>query len=95
MENDLFGSSVDIEGNNVIISAVQDDDNCTDCGSVSIFTINNNDYETLVIYPEDQSIYDYFGYSVSMSGELLAISSYYDDDNGFNSGSVYIYSYYI
>ena len=37
----------------------------------------------------DQS--DYFGYSVSIDGDAAIVGSYGDDDNGYNSGSAYIY----
>lgn len=43
------------------------------------------------ILPDDGDIYDRFGTSVSIEGDTLAIVSANDDDNGNNSGSVYVY----
>src|SRR4030042_922884 len=34
---------------------------------------------------------DYFGYSVDISADRAVVGAYRDDDNGFNSGSVYVY----
>ncbi len=34
---------------------------------------------------------DYFGYSVSISGDYAIVGAYYDDDSGSNSGSAYIF----
>ena len=34
---------------------------------------------------------DYFGYSVSISGDYAIVGAYGDDDNGNISGSAYIY----
>ena len=35
---------------------------------------------------------DYFGYSVSISGDTAIVGAYWDDDNGDSSGSAYIFS---
>ena len=35
---------------------------------------------------------DYFGISVSISGDYAVVGAYYDDDDGENSGSAYIYN---
>ena len=34
---------------------------------------------------------DKFGYSVSATADKVVVGSFYDDDNGLNSGSVYVY----
>ncbi|MCP4713285.1 MAG: hypothetical protein GY869_32040, partial [Planctomycetes bacterium] len=39
----------------------------------------------------DGAAYDYFGYSVAVSGDKVVVGAYNDDDNGSNSGSAYIY----
>ena len=39
----------------------------------------------------DGAANDYFGFSVAISGDTALVCAYADDDNGENSGSVYIY----
>ena len=43
------------------------------------------------ILSSDGSEDDKFGYSVAVSGDWLVVGAYEDDDNGYDSGSVYIY----
>ena len=43
------------------------------------------------ITASDGASSDYFGYSVAIDGSTLVVGAYHDDDNGNNSGSVYVY----
>ena len=43
------------------------------------------------IIPEDGTVDDHFGYSLALSGDTLLVSAPYDDENGMNSGSAYVY----
>jgi len=43
------------------------------------------------ILASDGAALDYFGISVSQSGDTALVGAYGDDDNGPNSGSVYVY----
>ena len=45
------------------------------------------------IIPNDGDYNEYFGKSLAISDDWLAISAIYDDENGEKSGSVYIYYY--
>ncbi|MDP6693784.1 MAG: FG-GAP repeat protein, partial [Phycisphaerales bacterium] len=49
--------------------------------------------EEAKLLPADGSSYDYFGYSVSISGNRALIGVYGDDDNGSNSGSAYVFNF--
>jgi hypothetical protein len=42
----------------------------------------------------DGAFNDRFGQSVSISGDYAVVGAYYDDDNGGNSGSAYIFKRY-
>ena len=42
----------------------------------------------------DGAGYDYFGWSVSISGGYYIVGAYGDDDNGTNSGSAYIFAWW-
>ncbi|MHC4132552.1 MAG: FG-GAP repeat protein [Planctomycetota bacterium] len=87
-----FGFSVSISGNYAIVGAYYDDDNGTNSGSAYIFKRNGASWsEQDKLYNADAAAYDYFGYSVSISGDYAIIGAYGDDDNGNRSGSAYIF----
>ena len=44
------------------------------------------------LLPSDGATGDGFGYSVSFSGDTVLIGTIYDDDNGYNSGSAYVFT---
>ena len=70
------------------VGALNDDDLGTNTGSVYTFDLNK--IGTKVTAP-DPATSDYFGYSVSQSGNILAVGAYGDDDVYSNSGSAYLY----
>jgi hypothetical protein len=41
----------------------------------------------------DGAALDLFGHSVSISGDIALVGAYYDDDNGDDSGSAYVFRY--
>jgi FG-GAP repeat len=41
---------------------------------------------------DDEAGFDYFGVSVSVSGDTVVVGSYGDDDDGADSGSAYVYT---
>ena len=94
--NDNFGWSVSISGDLAIIGAYADDDNGSQSGSAYVYSKDqggvNNWGEVKKIKASDGASNDNFGYSVSISGDLAIVGSPFDDDNGSNSGSAYIFS---
>ena len=89
--NDIFGISVAIDGNYAIVGARQDDDNGTTSGSAYIFNVTTG-AELHKLLASDGASYDYFGNSVAISGNYAIVGARYDDDNGSNSGSAYIFN---
>ena len=84
---------VSIDGDYAIIGAISDDDNGSGSGSAYIFYNNNGVWEQhSKIKPMDGANKDLFGGSVGISGDYAIVSAYYDDDNGDNSGSAYIFN---
>ena len=88
--NDFFGSALSISGDIIVVGKPYDDDNGSSSGSVYIYKISDPTYERKIT-PSDGEVSDVFGNSVSISGDIIVVGSPYDDDNGSNSGSVYIY----
>ena len=66
---DDFGWSVAISGDTAVIGAAYDDDNGYDSGSGYVYTkIDGKWTENVKIVPENGAAYDWFGYSVAISG---------------------------
>ena len=94
--DDEFGTSVCISGNYVIVGALGDDDNGNYTGAAYIFYKDqggtDNWGQVKKITASDGSLGDKFGSSVSLYGNYAVVGAWADDDNGSQSGSVYIYS---
>ena len=87
-----FGRSVSISGYYAIVGAHQDDDNGTNSGSAYIFFYDGATWtQQAKLLAADGAAYDGFGRSVSISGDYAIVGAYFDDDNGTNSGSAYIF----
>jgi len=90
--NDFFGYSVSISGDTAVIGANQDDDNGSFSGSAYVYVRSNGVWsEQQKLTASDGASTDYFGFSVSISGDTAVIGAYQDDDNGDASGSAYVY----
>jgi len=89
---DYFGSSVDIDGEYAIVGADCNDDDGFNSGSAYIFKLENDEWtEQVKLTANDAGRGDHFGISVSIDEELAVVGSTYNDDNGVQSGSAYIF----
>ena len=91
-----FGLSVAIDGNYVVSGAYQENKILsTDAGSAYIFQINSdskNDFtEISKIESGNNNNDDNFGYSVSISGNIIVIGAVGEDIADINAGSAYIF----
>ena len=90
--NDYFGWSVSISGDYAVVGAVRDNDNGIDAGSAYVFKRSDTTWvEEAKLLAADGEADDGFGVSVSISGDYVIVGSVFDDDNGDNSGSAYIF----
>ena len=90
---DNFGTSVALSGDTVLIGAYKDDDKGTDSGSAYVFTRDGTNWiQQAKLTADDGATYDYFGYSVALSGDTALVGAYQDDDKGDNSGSAYVFT---
>jgi len=88
-----FGWSVSIDGDTCIVGAPYDDTAVLQDGSAFVFVRSGgvwSEEEKLTAF--DPFLNDYYGWSVSVSGDTCAIGSYQDDDLGGGSGSTYVYT---
>jgi len=88
---------VSISGDTIVVGAVYDDDNSrSDSGSAYVFSRTSSGSWTRsakLTAGADAGSSDYFGFSVSISGDTMVIGAIFgDDDNCFDSGSAYEYS---
>ena len=89
---DDFGRSVSISGDYAIIGAYGDDDKGTNSGSAYIFKWNGTGWvQQQKLTASDGAANDWFGHSVSISGDYAIIGADDDDDKGSSSGSAYIF----
>ncbi|MCP4106398.1 MAG: hypothetical protein GY749_12840 [Desulfobacteraceae bacterium] len=89
---DYFGCSVSISGDYAIVGANEKNSSGTDAGSAYIFKRDEITWSQQdKITATDAADYDYFGSSVSISGNYAIVGAYGDDDNGSLSGSAYIF----
>jgi len=93
-ENDWFGTSVAIDGEVCIVGAVGDDDDGQQSGSAYVFRFSGDSWiEEAKLTASDGTYYDVFGESVSIRGNVCAVSAPRNDDNGDESGSAYIFRF--
>lgn len=89
---DLFGHSVAISGDTIVIGALEDDDFGVNSGSAYVFVRSGGIWEQQAkLTAADAAAGDLFGSSVSISGDSAVVGARFDDDVGENSGSAYIY----
>jgi hypothetical protein len=89
----LFGWSVSLDNDTALIGAYWDDENGAHSGSAYVFTRTSTTWtQQAKLLASDGTTGDYFGYSVSLSGDTAVISAPLDNDNGNASGSAYVFT---
>jgi uncharacterized protein YkwD len=89
---DQFGYAVSLSGDYAVVGTPYDDDNGYSSGAAYIFQRNGSAWlEQAKLTAHDASSYDYFGYSVSISGDYMIIGAYNDSSIGTSSGSAYVF----
>ncbi|MEA5510515.1 PEP-CTERM sorting domain-containing protein [Crocosphaera sp. UHCC 0190] len=89
--SDFFGSSVSLSGNTALVGSPDDDDNGSLSGSAYLFDVTTGTFLQKLTAPDGAGS-DFFGSSVSLSGNTALVGSSYDDDNGSSSGSAYLFT---
>ena len=86
----FFGYCISIDGDSAIIGARCDEYT----GAAYIFTLEGTTWvETQKLVAADGDGGDYFGKAVFLKGQYAIVGAHYDDDNGEESGSAYIFYY--
>jgi len=95
-QSDWFGYSVSIssDGNTALVGAYQEDTGGTNAGAAYIFTRSGGLWDQQQkIQASDKQADDWFGWSVSISGDgnTALVASYGDDTGGGNAGAAHIF----
>ena len=89
---DLFGRSVAISGESVVVGAFNDDDTASDSGSAYVFQRSGTTWsQEAKLTASDAALSDFFGFSVAISGDTAVVGAHLDDDAGGDSGSAYVF----
>ena len=97
--NDRFGGRVLVDGDVIVASANENDDAGTDSGSAYVFRYDpalppgSQWVEEQKLIPSDTAAGDWFGAPVALSGDLVVIASFFDDDAGTDLGAVYTFRF--
>jgi len=93
---DAFGVSVSLSGDTALIGALlRDTTPDNEEGAAYVFVRSGTIWvEEAKLIASDGEDGDLFGNSVSISGDTALIGALYDDDNGFTSGSAYVFVRY-
>jgi hypothetical protein len=92
--NDLFGHSVSVDEHTAIVGAFGDDDNGAFSGSAYVFTRDEFGFwsQQAKLLATDGAPEDYFGRgAVSACGSSAVVGAGWDDENGSDSGSAYVF----
>lgn len=96
--SDLFGYSIAISGKTVVVGAYFDDDETVggDAGSVYVFERSGSDWGSVTqvakLTPSDAQASEFFGASVSISGDTIVVGAYGSDvGSNSNQGAAYIF----
>jgi hypothetical protein len=91
-ERDKFGNAVAATDDKIIVGAYKYGNDGNDyVGSVYVYDANDLTAQPTKLTAFDSSASDEFGISVSATADKIVVGAYQDDDNGNNSGSVYVY----
>jgi hypothetical protein len=91
---DEFGRNVAISGDIAVLGAPCDDDYGINSGGVYVFIRNGTAWtQQAKLLAVDGAIGDKFGSPVCIDNDTILIGASHDDDNGYDSGSAYVFTH--
>ena len=89
---DYFGYSVAISDDLAAVGAVWEDENGEKSGAVYAYRFDGSEWnEEAKLLADDGAAGDWFGASVSVSGDVLLVGASWEDTGSENAGSAYVY----
>lgn len=91
---DVFGTSVEVDGAWLIVGAPREDDEANNSGTVYIFQENAGTWGQVARLkapvPQAEEL---FGESVAVSGNVAVVGTSHNDDQGGGAGTFYVFEY--
>ena len=89
---DYFGQAVAASGGELVVGAYGDDDQGDKAGAAYVFRLSGGSWiEQQKLTASTPGAGDSFGWDVAMDGAVMAITAINDDEQGQDSGSVYVF----
>ena len=85
-----FGSAVAMHNGRLVVGAHLDDESGPTSGSAYLFDVATRTEITKLV-PSDGFDGDEFGWFVDLNDDVIVVGAYLDDDQGNDSGSVYVF----
>jgi hypothetical protein len=91
--DDLFGQSVSVSGLTLCVGAAGSDAAATDAGAIYVFVESGGMWTQQAKFTASTAAADdKLGMAIAMDGDTIVASAPFDDDNGSNSGSVFVFT---
>lgn len=91
---DQFGGSVSVSGNRALIGARLHSLNLMSAGAAYVYEEVGGVWSRVAkLEASDAQERDYFGYSVSLDGDVAAVGAFGDNEGGDLGGSAYVFEY--
>jgi len=88
-----FGTMVSLDGDTALVGAYFDNDNGNHSGSAYVFTRTGTTWTQQAKLLLSDGVADaQYGIATAVSGDTAFVGANRDDDNGFQSGSVYVFT---
>ena len=92
VNSETIGFSVSADGNSLVVGACRDDDGEVNSGSAYIFVRSGTTWsQQSKLSASDAGENDWFGWAVSLSGDSAVVGAHQNGDDGFHSGSAYVF----
>jgi hypothetical protein len=88
---DVFGRSVGVAGNTIVVGAPGDDNGGFDRGSAYAFDYNGGAWTQTKLLPPGNENNDQFGTSVAIDGNIIAVGEFADGGGDNNWGAVHVF----
>ena len=91
--SDRYGNSVAVSGKYIVVGAYQNDTGASNAGSAYVYDLGSitPTAPIAILTNPSPANSDYFGYSVAVSGNFIAVGTPYDGTVVPNAGSTYVY----
>jgi len=90
-ENDNFGWSVAVYGNQIVVGAKEDDDQGENAGAVYVYDATNLSATPTKLAPSGLTSGGRFGHSVSVTSNHIVVGANTHSGQGYDAGAVYVY----